>query len=236
MLRATTWIAIVIASIATVGPALATDLSRPIYKAPAYSPAPSPAPFSWTGFYVGGHGGYGWNNSSSDGTSIDLNGYLAGVQGGYNYQLGQFIIGLEGDYSFANVKYSTSLLGANATVKNDYFATVAARLGYAFDRTMLYGKVGYGWTRDKWDLSDGLGGTASGTFNRSGYLLGGGVEYAFMGAWSVKLEYDYLNLGTATELPTVTNAGPGALTITCVTDCSIKSQVHLVKAGINYRF
>ncbi len=231
-MRASTWIAAVIASMATVGPVLAADLSRPIYKAPVYSPVL----FTWTGFYVGGHGGYGWNNSSGDGTSIDLKGYVAGVQGGYNYQLGQYVIGLEGDYSYADVKYSASLLGATATIKNDYFANVAARLGYAFDRAMLYGKVGYGWTRDKWDLSDGLGGTASGNFNRSGLLLGGGVEYAMLGAWSVKLEYNYLNLGTAHELPTVTNAGPGALTITCITDCSIKSHVQLVKVGINYRF
>src|SRR5690348_5849839 len=137
----------------------AADLPRPAYKAPQYlNPAPA---FSWTGFYIGPHIGYGWSRFSGDGDSRTGKGWLGGVQGGYNYQIGQFVLGIEGEYSWADVKYDTPLFGGTLTIKNDYFATAAARIGYAFDRSLVYAKIGGAWTRDKWDANDGTGGTAT---------------------------------------------------------------------------
>lgn len=195
----------------------------------------SPDPvFSWTGFYIGGHAGYGWSKFTGNGTfgvdTVNAKGFLAGAQLGYNYQIGQFVIGVEGDYSWANVKYETPLFAGTLTLKNDYFITAAARLGYSFDRFLVYGKVGGAWTRDKWDGTDGTGGTVTGKFNRTGWMVGAGAEYAIWNNWSAKLEYNYLMFPSIT--PTLTTTG----TLTVVGTANVKLNTHIVKAGLNYRF
>lgn len=208
--------------------AFAADLPRPAYKAP---PLLTPAPvFTWTGFYIGPHVGYGWSRFSGDGDSRTAKGFLGGVQAGYNYQIGQVVVGVEGEYSFADVKYDTPLFGGTLTLKNDYFATAAARLGYAFDRSLIYAKLGAAWTRDKWDANDGAGGTATATSNRMGWVLGAGYEYAFWDNFSVKLEYDYMKFGSVS--PTFATAG--GLTVEGSGDVKLDTQV--IKVGLNYRF
>ena len=210
---------------------------RPAYKAPIFNPEPA---YSWTGFYVGVHGGYGWSEfTGSDpvtGTGTgEAKGWLAGAQLGYNYQIGSFVLGVEGEYSWADVKieqddpFGTG--AGKASLKNDYFATAALRLGYAFDRWLLFAKGGVAWTRDKWDITDGIGGFANGTFNRAGWLLGGGVEYAFWNSWSAKLEYNYLHFGSITEM---LNTGGGLAVVGGPASVSLDS--HLLKIGLNYRF
>jgi outer membrane immunogenic protein len=217
--------------------ASAADLPRPVYKAPPalYNPAPV---FSWTGFYAGVHGGYGWSRFSGNDpvagpSTVNAKGWLGGVQLGYNYQIGTFVIGAEGDFSWADVKNVQNdplgLGGGQATLKNDYFITGALRLGYAFDRTLIYAKGGGAWTRDKFDITDGVGGFANGKFNRTGWLIGGGVEYAFWNNLSAKAEYNYLNFGSITE--TLTTGG-GLI----ATSPSVSLKSHLVKVGLNYKF
>ncbi len=215
--------------------AFAADIPRPVYKAPrtVY------AAYNWTGFYVGAHVGYGWSNFTGtdlvfgDTTTSRADGFLGGFQGGYNYQIGSFLIGVEGEYSISDVKINLNdplgLGVGEATLKNDFFAIAALRLGYAFDRTLIYAKGGAAWTRDKLDVNDGLGGTATGRFNRTGWMAGGGVEYAFLGNWSAKLEYNYLKFGSITEQPD-TAGGLAA------TPASVKLDTHLIKLGVNYRF
>jgi outer membrane immunogenic protein len=215
-----------------VASASAADLPRPVYKAAPYlSPVPV---FSWTGFYVGINGGYGWSKLSGDGTfgpaSATAKGFLGGGQLGYNYQMGQFVIGAEVDGAWADVKYEEPLFAGTLTFKNDYFITAAARLGYAFDRYLVYGKVGGAWTRDKWDGNDGAGGTVTSKTNRSGWMLGAGVEYALWSNWSAKLEYNYLRFGAVTPSFTTT----GGLGVVGTAD--VKLSTHIVKAGLNYRF
>lgn len=100
MHRTTAWFSVgVFVAFSSVFSASAADLRRPVYKAPSYlSPAPI---YNWTGFYIGAHGGYGWSNFSGDGTfgpgSATAKGFLGGGQLGYNYQIGQFVIGAEAD-------------------------------------------------------------------------------------------------------------------------------------------
>ncbi len=224
------------ALIAFTSVASAADLPRPSYKAAPllYSPAPV---FSWTGFYVGVHGGYGWSRFSATdpiagASTANAQGWLAGAQIGYNYQVGSFVIGAEGDYSWANVKRTVDNplgTGGSSTLKNDYFATAALRLGYAMDRTLIYAKGGAAWTRDKFDLTDGIGGFANGTFNRTGWLLGAGVEYALWNNFSAKVEYNYLHFRSINE--TLTTGG--GLT---ATTASVGLKSHLVKVGLNYKF
>jgi len=89
------------------GFANAADLgARPTYKAPPLVAA-TPVPFSWTGFFIGGHIGGGWGkktwidlgDDNSDNTSYNVSGVLGGVQAGFNYQIASLVAGVEGDFS-----------------------------------------------------------------------------------------------------------------------------------------
>lgn len=196
--------------------------------------------YNWTGVYVGFHGGGGWSKLSGtdsfDGTtdSTSLNGWLAGGQIGGNYQFGQWVFGIQGDYAYADVKKSQSLTPIVGTleIKHDYFATASARIGYAFDRVMVYLKGGAAWTRDKWEATNNTGGLVSGSFNRTGWLGGAGVEWAIIGNWSAFAEYNYLSFGSITE--TLTTGGNGSLVATG--SGNVKDTTHIAKAGINFRF
>jgi outer membrane immunogenic protein len=228
----------IFALLAATAPGLAADLGIPPMKAPMAVEAP----FSWTGVFVGGHVGGGWSNFSgfdptlpADGwASVHGSGVIAGGQLGFNYQIRNVVFGAEGTYAWSGIKVGDGGpfgAGPGLTVvdKNDYVATAAGRVGYAFDRVLVFGKGGGAWTRDKLDANDGLGGTASGSFNRAGWLAGGGVEYAFLQNWSVKLEYDFLRFGQLNELPTTTG-GLG------VSPALVKLDMQMALFGLNYRF
>jgi outer membrane immunogenic protein len=220
--------------------ALAADLeSAPVTK--AYAPAVA-AVYNWTGFYLGAEVGGGWSRFSAvdptmpaaGSTTANASGVLAGGLAGFNYQIGNVVLGAEGSYDWSGISISQNGAfggggGFSATVKNDYVATAAARVGYAFDRVLFYGKGGAAWTRDKVDASDGLGGTGTGRFNRVGWLAGAGVEYAFLQNWSVKLEYDYMRFGQLNETPTTT----GGL---AASSALVKLDMQKLLFGVNYRF
>lgn len=196
-------------------------------RKPVYAQA---APiFTWTGFYIGAHAGGGWARWSGEGTTAHGDGVIGGFQIGYNHQFGNYVAGIEGDFSFSGVEREESFFAGTITLKNDYFATIAGRFGYAFDRTLLYGKGGVAFTRDKIDANDGLGGTATGKFDRVGWLLGLGVEYAMWNNLSVKAEYNYLHFGSEYEELTTT----GGLV---ATPANVKESTQLFKLGVNYRF
>jgi outer membrane immunogenic protein len=216
----------------------AADLPpQPTVKAPAMVPVET---FSWTGVYVGAHAGGGWSKLSGtdafDGTTTgtSLNGWLAGGQIGANYQVGQWVFGVQGDYAYADVKKTQSLAPIVGTLvmKHDYFATASGRIGYAFDRLLIYGKGGGAWTRDKWRATDNLGGLVVGSFNRSGWMGGAGLEWAFSGNWSVFAEYNYLSFGKINEALTTSGSG----TLVATGSGTVKDTTHIAKAGINFRF
>jgi outer membrane immunogenic protein len=199
---------------AAVLPAMAADLPIP-YKAPA----PSAAPFNWTGFYVGINGGYGWGTSNWASTSdFNMTGAMVGGTAGYNLQMSQFVVGFEGDVDASWIK------GTDATAccetKNSWFATARGRLGYAMERFMPFVTAGGAFGDLK--MTSALG---SETATRTGWTAGGGIEYAFMGAWSAKLEYLYADLG---------KASCSAATCGVATDVSFKTSI--VRGGVNYHF
>jgi outer membrane immunogenic protein len=158
-----------VAALIVAGPALAADL-------PLKAPAPVAAVWSWSGFYIGGHGGYGWGHDSFTdindpfffgkfpgfaATGFDPKGYLGGVQAGANWQTGSIVAGLEGDISFTNIKGSSlSVPAPSVTVFNtstgsaansgtfDLLGSGRARLGYLVTpNVLLYGTGGLAWTR-----------------------------------------------------------------------------------------
>ena len=206
-------------------PSLAADLPRPAFKAPVYV-----APFSWSGFYVGINGGYGWGTSNwSSAVTADTVKPKGGVVGGtigYNLQTGNWVWGLEGDIDFASIKGTNIGTGACAgaigcETENSWLGTARGRIGYAFDRWLPYFTGGAAFGDVRMTPNNGLRETK----DQLGWTLGGGVEWAFMGAWSTKLEYLYVDLGDATCGASI-----------CGIDTKVTDKTSLIRAGINYRF
>ena len=145
--------------------AMAADLA---YKAPP--PAPPPPP-SWTGFYIGVNGGASWATAANSiplaglglgtGTlplySQGLNGFLAGGQIGYNYQSGKFLVGVEGDGDWSNIKGTTPclvLFTCSANMQWTADATVRAGV-LPMQDLLVYVKGGASWTSVKYNFNDG---------------------------------------------------------------------------------
>lgn len=212
--------------LATSFTAQAADIPPPVYKAPI---RPVVAYYNWTGFYIGINGGYDWGTSNWSvlGASIASpkpTGYLIGGTLGYNYQIGSFVIGLEGDYDWADVKGSdTCVVLFTCETKTSYLATARLRLGYAFDRWMPYLTGGGAFGNIKANVTGPA--TASASKSQTGWTVGGGLEYAFLGNWSAKIEYLYVDLGsfdTGFLAPFATN--------------NVDLKENVIRAGLNYKF
>jgi outer membrane immunogenic protein len=230
----------------------AADLpSRAVTPAP-YVAAPA---FSWTGFYVGGQLGYGWgslrdhNNPFADRKEID--GFVGGLQGGYNYQLpSNIVLGAEASILFADAKknwngWDTSPYdGYYTTDRLNVLGTVRARVGYSFDRFLPYVTGGLAIANTEHSLGcsrafiDPASGSClrGGQFHNSGsdtsfgYVIGGGLEYAVTSNWSAKVEYLYTDLGQ-NDVHLADPNFPAA-----VSDRKFKTRFSTVTFGVNYRF
>jgi len=200
--------------------ASAADLGqRPVYKA---QPAPI-AIYNWSGFYVGGHLGGAWgredirDNITGLTGKTDPSGFLGGAQVGYNWQVGQWVFGIEGDWSWTNADGDAAIPGAIVKSEYNWFSTLTGRVGYAVDNWLWYVKGGAAWA----DVDYSIGGVKVGE-NRNGWTIGGGLEYGLTPNWSAKLEYNYLDFGKDS--------------IAAPIGVQADTQVHLFKAGLNYRF
>jgi outer membrane immunogenic protein len=212
--------------------AYAADMPR---AAPIYKAQPVAQAYDWTGFYLGINGGYAWGRSSwsdpaagTDSGRFNTNGGTLGGQAGYNWQTGPAVIGIETDFNWINAKGSSSAGGVCLTdgagqcqAKQTWIGTTRARLGYSFDRWLPYitGGVAYGDIR-----ADQANGSSSTT--KTGWTVGGGVEYGIDRNWSAKLEYLHIDLGTASFM----GAASGTPTL------SVPITDDIVRAGLNYRW
>jgi outer membrane immunogenic protein len=249
----------VLALFAAARPATAADI-----PVPAYQPAPAIVLFSWSGFYIGAHGGGGWGRKETTAapyafglalitpapTTIDVSGWLAGAQIGANYQVGSWVFGAEAQASWSNLSGSAVCTGTSTTagvatpvsgtcnVKVNALGTIAGRAGWAWDRLLVYGKGGVAWTNDKYNWESGtlLQPSLAANETRWGWMLGAGVEYAFLDSWSGKIEYNYMDLGTRT--PGFTSASGLNFVANGLNSVvySIRERISIVKLGINYRF
>jgi outer membrane immunogenic protein len=146
-------------------------------------------------------------------------------------------MGIEGAGSWTDItgtSHGLDNIDAEPTsthAKTDWLASVTGRLGYAWDRWMLYAKGGAAWAHDKYSIAT-YANTWTASETRTGWTVGGGLEWAFAGNWSAKLEYDYYDFGRK-DL-TFNVIGPGIFTNSSVE--SIKQQIHTVKLGINWHF
>ena len=214
----------VAATLAT-GAANAADLPR---KAP---PMVVPAPvFSWTGFYIGINGGYGWASTKNGFTEFDnASGGVFGVQGGFNYQFvgSPIVIGIEADYQGANIKADGVFLGTLTNVELERFGTVRGRLGFAWDRFLIYGTGGWAYAAQT-EISLGFPFFVSGSQELSGWTAGAGIEWAFAPNWSAKIEYLHLDLKREGFFGPEVNA--------CLLGCSSGLNVDIIRGGVNFRF
>jgi outer membrane immunogenic protein len=246
------------AALAAMGFAQAADM-QPIYKAQAPAPV---AIYNWTGFYVGAHGGWAWTDKrwflpgTGEVANYGANGALGGLQAGYNWQSGNWVLGAEAQASWSDIRKGVlwtdpepapwtdpdpapvkggRVVTARTGATVDYFGTIAARGGYAVNNVLLFVKGGGAWTHDVYrafnanTANETLLASASGT--RWGWMVGAGIEYGFAPNWSAKVEFDYLDFGTQRI---VLNAVPGVTPATRAFD--IAQTISLVKVGINYRF
>jgi outer membrane immunogenic protein len=192
---------------------------------PAYPPPPLiPFVYNWTGFYAGAHAGVGWSDGDNSGSA----GFVGGGQAGFNYQINQWVVGIEGDIAGTTIKDSVSatvvgpgaVITGNAEASLDWVATLAPRVGYAFNNWLVYGKVGGAWAHASGTASAGINGTqltsVSVDESVSGWMFGIGAEYALSNNWTAKIEYNMMDFG---------NSGPFA-----------DNTFNVLKAGVNYRF
>lgn len=193
------------------GAAFAADLpSQKEAPAPVYV-APPPV-FTWTGFYIGADIGGGWANQSANSTLGSLSGNGSGVVGGgrvgYDYQINQFVLGVEGDFYGTSIDNTRYFPLADTTVKSsqDWLASVNGRLGYAVDHFLIYAIGGVAWTQGSSTFTAGtilgprvvLAGFPNSvgvSHSFTGYDVGGGVEYAFTNNWIGRIEYRYYDFG-----------------------------------------
>jgi outer membrane immunogenic protein len=222
--------------------AQAADLSRPVYKAPV---TPSAPPWSWTGFYVGGTVGGVSDHSSitndpgsatpwlTGAPTTSATGVIGGLEAGYNWQISQLVLGIEADASWSSARQSVvagSLAGSD-TYKSGLssLATIRGRVGWAFDRALLYGTGGVAFANLKDQLADtafAIPFTATPSSSTTGWTAGAGIEYALTDHWTAKAEY--LHVG----FPTRTAAGGVGLGYVF----DFKDRLDIGRVGINYKF
>lgn len=239
--------------LSALSPAFAADM--PVKGAPALAPY-----YNWSGFYIGANAGYGFGRATTTftlagpilgtiplgSTSTSPSGLIAGGQAGINWQAGALVFGLEADFQYSGQKADATIAcpavvcGLLVTVRRtdrlDWFATGRGRIGYAFDRWMLYGTGGlaYGGLKTEGTLTTVGGSVAfSQSASRLGWTIGGGLEGALWANWTWKAEYLYMDFSsmdaTATIVPAII-AGGATLTR------SMRFTDNIVRAGINYRF
>ncbi len=221
--------------------ATAADAMPPPPPLPPPLPPPSMLPmpvvqvFSWTGFYIGGNAGWGFTNGSgtfttalgADPFTVKSNGFVGGAQVGYNWQMGPMVLGAEADFQGTSASGTVSATAGpaiSATATTPWFGTLRGRLGYAFDSILLYATGGAVYGDSSWNGTVSTVGSFSSATTFWTWTLGAGVEAAFWGCWSAKLEY--LFAGTPTTTPSVPT----------VTAVSGNAGANIIRLGVNYHF
>jgi len=200
-------------AVCVVHAASAADLSVP-------TPVTPPPLFTWTGFYLGGHAGYG----AASLNEFNAKGGFAGGQAGYNYQLGNWVVGLEGDGAWSSMSSGARVVvpsgPTTATFNANALATLRGRAGFAAGNVLIYATGGAGWGQTR--LMTTSPASVGGETWKSGWTGGVGVEWAFRPNWSAKLEYVHYALGSVNYPSFVDVGNAGNL------------QIDTVKIGINY--
>jgi outer membrane immunogenic protein len=225
--------------------AFAADLPPPVQmppRAPAvYVPAPSPA-YNWGGIYLGVNAGYAFGSSTWTGTSgsFALDGPMAGGTLGFNYQVGTWVLGGEGDFDWQNLRGASTTGPCNVgpgspggcDTSSNWIGTFRGRVGYAFDRILLYGTAGGAVTNLKASTGTLLPAAGTPTWQSNtelGWTAGAGVEAALTDNLTAKLEYLFADFSHAT-------CSAAASCAAAVTPSTVSFYENMVRLGVNYKF
>jgi opacity protein-like surface antigen len=223
--------------------------SSVIVKAP---PSVAFQPYSWSGLYIGGIIGTAFGETTTfvpaqigflfsqlnEQALVNSSGILGGIEAGYNYQTASWLLGIESDIAWTNLRGSkfcfTFGLAASDSCSVDRLspvATITSRFGYTWDRVLVYMKGGGAWTDGSFSIK--YNPTGAGTSygdSMLGWTVGGGLEFGLTPRWSVKAEYDYIDFGSRTQAVGAV-LGPFAVPVVRTTE-----NLSEVKFGLNYRF
>jgi outer membrane immunogenic protein len=251
--------AIIGASIIAASRASAADL--PVRPAPpAYYPVA--AVYDWGGGYIGVNGGYAfgkseWSdalNPSGNGSSGNFNvtGGMAGITAGVSGQFGAFVLGVEGDFDWQGLSgtssspFCTSIItstaigataaGLSCKTKSNWLGTLRTRLGYAWDRVLLYGTAGGAGA----NVQTGLSGLPTQTNTQFGWTAGAGLEWAFADNWTAKVEYLFVDFITKANCNHGYSCGYDSVAIAGVpaqpASIGVKLNENLIRVGVNFKF
>ena len=198
------------ATIATIAVTTTGAGAADLYGAPRYAPAPMASDYRWMGPYVGANLGYEWGWLSNSGAKPS--GFAGGLEGGFNWQFGQFVWGWEADLQLSN----SNDVFANYKFSNPWFGTMRGRGGLALENILFYGTLGLAYGRGHVDI----GSIGESNFH-VGWTAGAGLEVGLTRNWSVKAEYLFIDLASESYGLTLTNNGLTS---------------NLVRFGVNYRF
>ncbi len=225
-------IVLAVSAFAVANVAHAADLAvkAPVYKAPVV------APFSWTGLYVGVQGGGGWgrqtwlDNSILGSTDFRASGGFFGGQAGYRYQLGQFVFGVEAAGAPADLKDTNSAGPTSETFKVQSLYSATGQVGFALDRWLPYVKGGWGGAQTNlFAQNTAIPVSASHSENNSGWVVGGGLDYAITNNIILGVEYNHYDLDFQDF---TAPAGNGSLIVTN----SSRLKVDAVLGRFNFKF
>ena len=251
--------------IALTGLATAADLPRRMAP-PIYAPPPLPT-FTWTGAYFGINAGYAFDHEGRFRTQetlvgtttrtqrVSSDGFTGGGQLGYNYQFGAgsgIVVGVEADAAYTDLDRTktfgypaidspTSLFGTTTTYRSglDYLGTVRGRVGYAFNQFLIYGTGGFAFGSVDDRVTVAGFGSGRNTSTETGFVYGGGVEYALptasflnffkSSAVTLKAEYLHYDLGKSS----IAIVAPGGATFA---QARVSNEGDLARIGLNYKF
>ena len=234
-------------------------MCRPVYKA---APPPPPACAQFGGFYVGGYGAAGyydhkwndrdaWTSENSDdlqrsNVSTQKTGFIGGVQGGYNWQTGCTVFGLQADYGWSSINADAFETDGDTGINTDSLTvssrlkgvgTLRLRTGIVVDNLLLYvtGGLAYGHfnrTATQTDLNTPASEIFSSSKTKWGWTMGVGTEWAMWGNWSLQSEVLYARFEK------------DETSFTCAVFCGTPeskrfdhhNSVWISKIGLNYRF
>ena len=194
-----------VAFASAAAPALAADMA---VKAPP--PPPLPVIYNWSGFYIGGNGGWGESRNCVDFLGVtdgcrERSGGLVGGQLGYRWQANQWVFGLEAQGDWADLSNQrVSLINPlfSTRTKTDGIGLFTGQIGYAWNASLLYVKGGAAVTSNRFSILSTITDSelAAASATRWGGTVGVGWEYGFAPNWSAGIEYDHLFMGDFKQL------------------------------------
>ncbi len=202
--------------------------------------------YSWNGGYLGLNSGYAWAKDkrtlqwniegydfSPETRSLSMQGFIGGIQAGYNWQLNTLVLGVETDIQYTDLKKSSTDLFYEETIESkiNWLGTTRARIGFTpIDTILLYATAGLAYGGVKASVTDYFSEDyTSSKKTKLGYTIGLGAEYALNTDWPLKTEYLYANLG---KLKTTINY----IDAKNFDTLGHKFKVHTVRLGLNYKF